>query len=264
MRFKTLAAIAVLCFSTSAAAEVPPLEPLNYSLRYDVTWNHIRIGRIFVKVNEDSYGYRMSVDTKTSGIARLFNKEKSLALIEGKRVDGAYVPVTYTSRNDGDSKQRTEITYDGEGHIATYTRTPPNTDKTRQPVVREDANSATDPVTLFFALRKSLHAAMKVNVRDVSARSYDGLRLGQISLHVASPARVEVLGGYQNAINTVITRKPINGYSAKELKKFAEGDPTIHIFFSADGALMPLKAQLQAGFGTIAATLVEMRETKAP
>ena len=255
----TLLAFSLALVAGAACAQVPPLEDLNHTLRYDVTWNNLRIGRIYVTMREDAYRYGMTVDTKTSGIARLFSKEKSVAVIEGKREEGRYVPVKYTSRNDGDSKQHTTITYDTDGKIVSYERVPPNKGTDRATVPREEANTATDPVTAFFTLRKNLHAAMKVNARDVTARSYDGLRLGQMSLRVISPARVEIMDKYQPAINTVITRKPLNGYSAKERKKFAEGDPTIYIFFSADGKLMPLKAQLQAGFGTIAATLVEMK-----
>lgn len=251
--------LAILSMAAPVSAGVPALEPLNYKLKYDVTWNGFTIGRLRIRVSEDAFSYRVSIDTKTSGIARLFSSEKSVAIAEGRVVDGRYIPTKYTSRGDNGSRQRTVITYDASGAIATRDRKPPITGKSRKEVPLEQANAATDPASAFFILRKKLHTAMKANVRDVSTHTYDGVRFAEMLIHVVSPARVEVFDKYENAINTVITRKPLNGYSAKELKKFKEGDPPAHIYFSTDGRFMPLKAQVQTNIGTIAATLSEIQ-----
>jgi hypothetical protein len=255
---KALIALATLFFALPAAAQVPPLEKLDYKLLYDVTWNGLNIGRIRIKMKEDDANYSITIDTKTGGIARFFSSEKSRAAAEGRIQNGHYVPTLYTSHNDNGS-QSTKITYNADGDIETLERVPASKSKKRAQVPREEANTATDPASAFFNLRRLLHDAMVQNARDVSTRSYDGVRLGEMLMHVVSPARVKINEKYESAINTVIARKPINGYSEKELKKFKEGDPTIHIFFSADGRFMPIKAEVQVGFGTIAATLAEIK-----
>lgn len=248
-----------LFFAVPALAEVPPLEKLNYKLKYEVTWNGLHIGRIRIKVREDAFSYSLSIDTKTGGIARLFSDEQSVASAEGRIVNGKYMPTRYSSRNDNSSRQRTTITYDANGNIATQERKPPR-GKSRTEVPLEDANRATDPTTAFFILRQQLHGAMKQNARDVSARTYDGVRLAEFLLHVVGPARAEVVDHYESAINTVISRKPLNGYSPKELKKFKEGDPVVYIFFTADSRFIPVKATVQTGFGAIAVAISEIKE----
>ncbi len=257
--YKPLFAACAFLLATVAHAEVPTLEPLNYSLRYDVDWSGLPIGRIRVKFVEDQFGYRMTVDTKTGGIARLFSSEKSVAKVEGRRIGGSYVPTSYSSSNRGDSVRTTSITYDEYGHIVALDRKPMDKPSRRAPVSREDANTATDPVTAFFTLRHQLHAAMKVNQREASTRTYEGARLAEMKIRVVSPAKVEVRGKHEQAINTLITRKLINGYTEKEKKKYAEGDPPIHIFFSADGRFMPLKISIGLPMGQVSAVLAEIK-----
>lgn len=261
MRYKFL----ILIFLASLAgapvqAQVPPLEPFNLNGEYRVAWNGIKIGRIKLRVSEDTFGYKMGVDTKSGGIARLVSDEKTYAYAEGHRGEAApYVASRFESRPQGDHEGvRVAITYDAEGKILTRKRTPEDDPGWRPRVPREQENTATDPITAGFIVRKMLRGNMALNIREAIVRTYDGARLAEMQLKIISPARVEVMGEYRDAINTIVTRTPIAGYTPKELKKFKAGDPIIHLYFSADGKFIPIRATVTLKFGELSATLVKI------
>lgn len=261
MRFKILAAVATLLCS-AAHAQVPTLEPLNFKAKYDVALSGIGIGRIRVEVQEDAFSYRMVVDTKTSGIAKLFSREKSLAKIEGKKRNGAYFPLSYSSTNirSDDKITRTIIAYDENADIKTYERTPLDDPKWRPVVPREQANSAYDPMTGFLVARSKLRDAMVKNERNATVRTYDGARLAKLSIDVIDSTRIQKMDEFVKVINTSVMREPITGYTPKEWKKFKEGDPSIHLYLSADGQLFPVQISVALPFGTLTAKLAEMGE----
>ena len=255
---KTIFLAITLLFSLPAAAQVPELLPLNYKGKYEVVWNGLGIGRIRVEIREDAFSYSITTDTKTSGVARMFSKEKSLAKASGRIRDGAYFPTRYESKNvRSKGEQRTLMTYDEQSDIKTYEREPKDNPSWRPEVPRSEANSAYDPMTGFLVARHKLRDAMSKNQKNVSVRTYDGARLATLGVEVVSPARIEKLGEYVKAINTVVTRQPINGYTPKEWKKFKEGDPPIHLYLSADADMLPLQISIGLSFGTLAVRLVE-------
>lgn len=257
VQYKTSIALACALLAWPAMAQVPVLAPLKLHARYDVTWGGIKLGRINVDAEEDALGYHVVVDTKTSGLAKLFSDEKTVAEVSGHRtVNGEYLPSKYTSRRLREDGGTTELRYDATGKLAFRERKPDDDPAWRPPVSAELANTATDPMTAGLILRRTLRDHMAQEERNTVIRSYDGARLGEFNCKVVSPARIEINDAYRDAINTVVTRKPIAGYTPKELKKFAQGDPIIHLYFSADKELIPLKLTIATSFGEVAATLV--------
>lgn len=246
-------------------AQVPELSPLNYETKYEVTMGGLTIGRLRITALEDAFGYRMVVDTKTKGIVDFFAPLESVAIVKGAVVEGNYVPTLYTSKvlKDGNDKNRkVEIVYDVDGNIAKRSRVPGDDPKWRPVVSLKEINGAPDPMTGSFMLRSKLREAMARNERETSIITYDGARLVRMKAKVVSRARIKIQDKYVNAINTIITREPINGYTPKELKKFKAGDPVIHVFFSADERLMPLQATISLFYGDINATLTEYKPAK--
>lgn len=251
--------IALLIAGQPAAAQVPALIPLNHTLRYDVSWNGLALGRIRIEVGQDGFGYHVTVDTKTRGVMNVFGREHTVAQVKGRIGDTErFIPQRYESRSLAKEDGRTTvITYDEHGSIATRTRTPAD-GASRPTVPLDQANTATDPITAFLLLREKMHANMARNQRETSLRTYEGARLADFTFKVISRARIELNGEYVNAINTVPTRTPIAGYKEKELKKHREGDPTVHVFFSADERFIPLQAKVSLMLGTITANLAEI------
>lgn len=256
-RFKILFCLALM--STPALAVVPPLEPLNLTARYDVYWNGLPLGRLRITVKEDMLGYALSVDTKTRGLADIFAESRSFAQARGTRSDDRYIPRYYLSESASENQRKTVITYDETGAIEQRERTPQDNPAWRPIVPLNEANTATDPITAFFIARQRMHDNIANNVRETQVRTYEGARLALFNIEVISPATLKIMKKSVNAINTVPTRTILNGYTPKEIKKYKKGDPTVHVYFSADGRFIPLLAEVNLPLGTLKAELTELQ-----
>lgn len=264
-RYKPVVAAALLAFAaTPAKAQVPDLEPFNYALKYEVTWNNLPIGRIYIETTQTEFRYSLSIDTKTRGILKLFDSTRSsLKTIGRYNDDEKPIASSYDSVSKGDDKTKTtSIRYSMDGEILKRTRNPADDPASRKPVPLEDANNAVDPLTAMYLLREKMHENIANNIRETTIRTYDGARLAEMSFTVISRASMEIMGEHVNAINTVMKRTPIAGYKDKEMKKWREGDPTIHVYWSADGRFIPLQADIDLKFGTISATLDKFSKKK--
>lgn len=266
-RYKTLILPIILLtlLPRLAAAEVPELAPLNVTTRYDIALGAVPIGRLRVDSHEDRFGYNLTIDTKTTGLVNFFAPLKSVATTRGQRTEeGAYIPAFYDSKGDKDDKEknkRSTITYDKDGQITTDERTPRDDPKWRPLVPREKTKGAVDPITGFFMLRKQLRDAMARGERETSVLTYDGARLAIIKIAVVSRAKIDMGKKHRDAINTVLTRTPITGYTPKEMKKYKAGDPVIHAYFSPDAEFMPLQISIGLPYGDVKATLTEYTKT---
>ena len=235
----------------------PPLEPLMLHAKYTVAWNGITIGRINMDAKEDAAHYELTVDTKTHGIATIFTNERRIAQADGLVQNNRYVPQHYASLPQGkDEGRRTNLAYDGSGHISHRERVPDDDVDWRAPVPRAQLHGVADPVSAGLILRRTLYDALAQDKNEVRVKTYDGARLAEMHFTaLKEEARVEVAGSYRNAITTVVSRQPIAGYTSKELKAFTKGDPAIHLYFSDDAKFIPLRATVSALFGELSATL---------
>ncbi len=251
--------IVMFIFATGAvfpAWSAEPLAPLSMEARYEVAWGGIPIGRIRLTATEAAGNYHMVVDTKTSGIAKLFSDEKRTAEVEGHGGAGQpYVPSSYKSLPQKEGDGRTVIRYDTTGHIDSIDRTPQDDPKWRPLVPREQANTATDPITAGYTLRQKMHDSLP-NAHEFTMRTYDGARLAEMKFTlVNADETLEIMDKKISVVNMRVSRQPIIGYTPKELKKFAKGDPEIHLYFSNNARFLPVRATIESGFGQITATL---------
>ncbi len=257
---KLILPLVSLIIAPCAQAADGALSPLVLKGRYVIAWSGIPLGRIILTANEDATNYSMVIDTKTKGIGALISDEKRVISVEGaKTAADVYIPSRYQSRPHRKGERNTiTMTYDAAGNIATRENDNEDDPAWRPPVPREEANTARDPVTAAFILRRKLHASFADKITDISTRTYDGERLATMSLIPAGDdARVEVMGAYVKAINVVVKRAPINGYTPKEIKKYKKGDPEIRIYFSNDEAFIPLRATAKVPLGELSMTLEE-------
>jgi hypothetical protein len=257
-------AVAILLFSLpygATAAESAPLAPLTMEGKYAVAWNGVPIGRIRISAHEGDGRYHISVDTKTTGVAALFSKERRVAESSGNVTPAGYVPAQFDSRpQSGDKGSVTTLTYDANGAIATRLRDPEDDPNWRPPVPREQANTATDPVTAALIARQRIHEGWARGERRFTTRTYDGERLADMQFTLAAkPVTLDIMDTDVEAVDARIARKPILGYTPKELKKFAAGDPPIHIYFGTDAKALPLRVTIDAIVGHLTATLVELK-----
>lgn len=256
-----MSVFAASLMSTTAYAEQKSLEPFVLNAKYNVSWNGITLGRIRVHATENATSYKISVDTKTKGMGVMFSSEKRIAIAEGKRSNnGSYSTTKYeSSPMDGAEGRRTTLLYDEHGKLGSITRMPAEDPNWRPEVSKKESDQAVDSATAGLVLRRELYAELAKGKTDVSAKTYDGARLATMRIQaLKQEARVQIMGNYVPAINTIVTRQPINGYTPKEIKKFNAGDPEIHLYFSSDEKFIPLLATVDTSFGKLSATLDEV------
>ncbi len=257
-------AAAILLFSlpyAATAGESAPLAPLTMEGKYAVAWNGLPIGRIRLTAREEGGRYSMTVDTKTTGVAALFSKERRVAEASGTVSVAGYIPQRFDSRPQANDKgDITTLTYDATGKLATRLRDPEDDPNWRPPVPLAQASIATDPVTAGFIARRRIHEVFGDGAQPIRTKTYDGERLAEMQFTLADkPVILEIMDKDVTAIDATITRKPIAGYTPKELKKFAAGDPPIHFYFGTDTKALPLRVTVDAVVGHITATLVELK-----
>lgn len=256
-KFVVLLSCLVLVSPPVLAAE--PLSPLILNARYIIAWSGITIGRVNIIAREDATSYFMQIDTKTKGIGSLVSDEASVVYVKGdKAADGGYLPREYKARpHRAGGRNITELTYDAHGNIVNRLRNPDDDPAWRPPVPFKEINTARDPITAAFILRRKLYEALAKADAEVAHRTYDGARLAEMKMIRAANARVAVLDTYKDAVNVAITRTPINGYTPKELKKYNKGDPEIRLYFSNDAAFLPIRATAKVLLGELSLTLVD-------
>lgn len=251
--------LSCLMLVSTAASASEAISPLILNARYIVAWSGITIGRVNIIAHEDASSYFMQIDTKTKGIGSLVSDEASVVFVKGeKSPDGTYIPRQYMARpHRKGERNTTELTYDAQGNITNRLRNPDDDPAWRPPVTFKEINTARDPITASFILRRKLYDALAKEDAEVANRTYDGARLAEMKMIRAANARVAVLDTYKDAVNVAITRTPINGYSPKELKKYNKGDPEIRLYFSNDAAFLPIRATAKVLVGELSLTLVD-------
>lgn len=250
--------IALMIGAPVAYAQEPPrLELLNGEYKYRIAWNGIKIGRVNFYFEENDTTYRVIVDTKTSGIVRLFHPLQSITTGNGRKVEGRYIPEFYhANSNSEEGKGRVaKLHFNEEGLLEKRDVTPPEDPLWRPVVPPEELVGAMDPVTVFFVIRQEIARNLTYDIKTTSARVYDGRRLAEISVRAINAGTRLMDDAVVPMLNTIITRRPMNGYTPKEMKKFEDGDPAVHLYFSRDKRFMPIAAEAYLRFGTISATL---------
>jgi hypothetical protein len=95
-------------------------------------------------------------------------------------------------------------------------------------------------------LRREVKAALAANKASVSFPVYDGLRLFQLQAKISGKNGLLQLDDHHfKSIELVLTRKPLAGYTQKELNKLKErAEPPVYVYLTAD-TLYPLGLKLQ-------------------
>lgn len=260
MTLRHLLVTLLLIFSISPAFAQTALQPVPKVMVYKIAWNGIKLGRIIIEAEQSNFSYHMSIDTKTTGMVNMFSPLKSVIWASGRIYEGQIIPQKYNSRSasdEGDKDSTHELTYDEDGLLVDRVSFPPNDPSWRPDVPLDEARDAYDPVTAFFVLREKLFLNVNHRIKDTQITTYDGRRLAEFTFKAVNNGTKMRNGKVVPVINTVVFRKPINGYTPKELKKFDEGDPKIHAYFSADRRFVPLEFEIYHWSGKITASLDE-------
>jgi hypothetical protein len=115
--------------------------------------------------------------------------------------------------------------------------------------------NAVDPLSLILQVREKLQKSQAQGTFSVNV--YDGNRLSEADFTVLGKKNIVYGNKSFPVIEVAGRRKPLGGFTAKEMGDFTTSQPMLTIYFSDDTRLMPLKLQMEMPFGLLTATLAK-------
>jgi len=252
--FNSLIAFLLL---TQPAYATDILPPTQFSGTYQFTLAGIPFGRAEIDFSQSAEHYKAKSTVQSIGLARLFVQHDSLTASLGSGADFHYANSLYESDYATRKKKKYVKMVRENNVIAKEIITPPDNRQTRPAVDAALKKNAVDPLEFGLMMRVEAARALAENKNSFSINYYDGRRLMQVDFSVVGNKLIRING--KKFATTLITaqRKPIAGFTQKELADITPNDPTLSIFMSNDTRFVPLKLEIQLAFGTASAVLVE-------
>ncbi|MCH2548196.1 MAG: DUF3108 domain-containing protein [Alphaproteobacteria bacterium] len=253
--------------STAPVQNTPllPLEPFNTTGFYEVAWSGITAGGMVIDAFEDDTSYRMQVNVKSNGIAWAFTKHESSTTLEGIKTADIYVPQKFETYFKLRGKTRhIVLDYDAQGNLVHEINTPPENRDKRPAVPMELKKNVVDALTPFFLQRHKVYEALRNGQQKFTIRMYDGRRL--TDMHYFVQGRKQVGWNMQDipVIHFSMSRTPVAGYKDSELEDIAnKKDPSVSLYLSDDGRLIPLKIVVDTTAGNFYANFKHACDTMA-
>lgn len=255
--FKSLLLCLCLAASPSLGQDLPPLSPFKLNGSYQFTWNSIPFGKISFDGYQSNPGYEATASLKVTGLARLFSSHKSTSSVKGEGLD--FPKAQRLFELDGEKRGKPDdvrLTYAQGGTLETIYMDDTHDLSYRPEVPEALRNGISDPLTFVFESRKRLHEAVETGQTTVVVRAFDGKRLAEATYTILGDYMVKWQGKEVPAIKVGMIRKPIEGYTEKELKKIKSRESgTAYLYFTPDSAFIPLIATYEFGLGTLKAEL---------
>ncbi|TAE82046.1 MAG: DUF3108 domain-containing protein [Alphaproteobacteria bacterium] len=211
---------------------------------YRIYYTGIPIGTV-VLWREVNDGYeKITASVKTTGLLRVFNKQKRTLEVMGKHHNGVFTPIMYEARVEYPHKKRlTTISYDA-GAMREVLHTPELLP--RDEISLDKVGTAYDPLTsavylLHFMADASLHH------QPFATKIFDGKRLlmGYAFPHLSKDAAcVAPCRAYQ------LSYKPLLGYDAEEQEDARKQRPLV-IHYHREQSYFPLSLIAKGVFGKI-------------
>lgn len=260
MRFiKPFAAIILLSFS--AQAQEPP--PLNFTGHYDFAFSGIPFGAIDINFKQDAQSYDAESNVRTVGIVKIFANHQSKTTSRGTGSNFAYGNTSYET-NYSTNKKKKYVKLVRKDGVLTEEKVLPLSE-TREVVTeapQELKNAAYDPLNITAGIRAGLAQAVAGGPKSFVLDYFDGKRLSRATIVYQGEERIKIKNQEHPVYVVSASRKPLGGFTKKELSRMQDGEPPLRIYFSKD-QLVPLRLELKMALGTAAATL-RAPEDKAP
>ena len=250
-RFIKLLVVFYLSAMPAMAEEL--LAPIEFTGRYALEMAGIPFGSIDISFEQDASRYHAVSDAATVGIARMFVKHSSHSTSQGSGAGFHYNDVEYASDYSTRNKKKSARFTKKNGVMTRSQSLPP--DEKRPVVSQALKNTAYDPLAIALAIRVELARALQGGPQDFTLDYFDGKRLYRADFSYEGEKNIRIHGQKYPVHVVTATRKLIGGYTPKEFEKAKEPEPTLSIYFSNDGRLVPLRLDVPLGFATAAATL---------
>ena len=238
-----LVLIAALMGPATATAASPSQEVRG---TWFLSFSGVPFAKLWIAAGQDAASYRLTASFKSTGIARIFKKMKTLTQSHGVRAGNRWQTLRYGYENR-DEQKSTTLRYDAAGDLIERELIPEPAPHIRTPVPESQVRAVATVGSLLFDLQDMMRS-LGADGDRASLRLYDGKRLAD--LHLVRQ-RKEALNATPT-IRVSASRDLIAGFSPKETKRYNEGDPTVIAWLrESDG--FPLAFEASLGFGTLRA-----------
>jgi hypothetical protein len=257
-----LLSIGLCSFNPGMAAETPSeppsgIAPLNIKAVYEFGFTGVRFGKLGVEIEQDAEHYRITSDIITTGLVKIFVKHSSHTTVEGKGKDFIYPDISYQTHYQTKKKKKSAMLVYKDGKVAKESVTPPENRATRPEVEDALKSGSSDPLSLIMRIREALFKAQRAKKDTFSVTYYDARRLTRINFSIIGPKTIMFDRKKTPVIMVDASRKLVAGFTASELASANPNEPPLHIYFSNDERLLPLKLEAQLWMGMVHATLTK-------
>ena len=271
------------CMAQDAA---PSAQPFNMKVVYDFTLGDIKLGNMGLEIEQTPERYRITGDVATTGILKLFVSHSSHTTAVGSGHHGLYSNVDYDSHYQTRKKRKSVAMRFEKSRVVSETVTPPDNRATRPAVENALKQDSADPMSLILRIRQGLIDALRPSPsplegeggvggkpqalqqaanphpnpppergREYTIKGYDGRRLTQVDFTVIGKQTIVFNGAKTPVIEVDARRTLLAGFTATELADKDPHEPVLHIYFSDDDKLWPLRLEAKMWMGTLAANL---------
>ncbi|MDX2113160.1 MAG: DUF3108 domain-containing protein [Alphaproteobacteria bacterium] len=243
--------IAFLLYSSMASAA---LTPVNFSGQYGLYLSGLPIGTMKAGVDVRKDGYDITAAVRTSGLVGMIARHRSNSSASASGQNINRMNVTYLVDAQTRNKKRTIKLVKHAGKVTEEVINPPENRASRPEVPAAMKDGTFDAISIVLKLR-SLIEDWKKNGDDTAIiRLYDGRRLSEAAVTIHGEKKLRKYGE-KAVIALSIKRKPLEGFTQKELSQYRPDEPALTIYFSNDDKLIPLHLELPFTFGTLTAEM---------
>lgn len=250
--YKKLAILLVLiAFSSSPALALTWDKPV-LTNRYDLFWGGVNVGYMVADIQEQNSVYDFRLHIFSKGMLYWLTKYQSETSSRFRvGADGKVHPERFTGWGQVQSKQRrVALRYNAQGALVNEQMMPPERPGKRPVVPQSLKNGSMDALAAAFSVRESLKAyVQKGKPTTLEVPVYDGRRRYAIPVTVHGRQNLSIGKQVYKVIHVSFSRAYKAGASEKELKQLKD-EPLVHVYFSDDAELLPVKAEAKAEFGS--------------
>lgn len=243
--------ILLFCWPLTAFAA---LTPVSFTGQYGLYLSGLPIGTMKAGVNVKANGYDITAAVRTSGLVGMIARHRSDSSAEATGTDIDRMNVTYLVDSQTRNKKRTIRLVKKNGKVTEEVINPPENRATRPEVASAMKDGTFDAISIVLKLRSLIEEWKKTGKNQATIRLYDGRRLTDARVTIEGEKKLRKYGT-NGVITLSIKRKPVAGFTQKELAQYRPDEPALTIYFSNDEKLIPLHLELPFTFGVLTAEM---------
>ncbi len=253
--FLCAAAASLVLFAPVHAAE--PARDLDFKGLYKCTMSGINFAKIGVHAEQDAHAYAMTADIMSTGIVNMFTKHSSHTTVDASGSNYTYSHINYETDYKTKNKKRYVNLIFADGKFKEEKLEPPENPAKRPPVPLEQKQQAQDPLSALLQARQELFHALQSGAREFTIDVYDGRRLTKVDFTVVGDKVLKLSGAKVPVVEVTARRTFLAGFTRSEIADKDANEPALHIYFSNDEKLFPVRLQVQLFFGLMTADLIK-------